>query len=501
MTRLGEGAHVRLESISKSYGSVEVLHDVSFDVQPGEVHVLAGENGAGKSTLIKILGGVITDYSGTLFVGDQPVRFRSTHEAGERGIAVIHQELSLVPSMTVADNLYLGDFPCKGGFVQRARLRDDAHRALERVGLNIPLDTIVSDLPIAAQQLVEIAKGLRNEAKVVVMDEPTSALNVQEAERLFALISELKSRGVGIVYISHKMDEIERLADRITVLRDGRWIATKPAAEVPPEELVRLMVGEKGSAERAERHAETGELLLEAADITVNLNGRRIVDGVSVSVHAGEVVGLAGLEGSGNSALLTALFGGHRFSGEIKVAGQPVRITNPRAAIRNRIALLTSDRKATGLVLPMSVAANITLASLPRLSPGGWRSGTRERATAAQAQGELSIKAASLDMPVGQLSGGNQQKAALAKWIATRPQVLLLDEPTRGIDIGAKQDIYDLIQKWKAEGMAILIVTSELPELLELSDRICVMHRGRVVASMTREEATAESVIRHALNA
>jgi ABC-type sugar transport system ATPase subunit len=525
--------HVRLTNVTKSYGPATVLKGVSMDILPGEVHVLAGENGAGKSTLMKVLGGIVTDYEGAVEIGGENVRLRSPQDAARRGVSIIHQELSLVPTMSVMDNLFLGEMPTKGGFVQRRDMADAARNALAKVGLDTPIDTPMERLPIATQQLVEVAKALRHKGRVVVMDEPTSALNVQEAERLFGLIAELKAQGVGIVYISHKMDEIERLADRITVLRDGEWVATKPASELSVPELVRLMVGDKGlreplssSGERGRGGGEdlatateaayegkpvrqssasveaSGPAALEVENVTVDQNGRRIVDGAGLTVRAGEVVGLAGLEGSGNSALLLAIFGAFgRVSGTVKIEGKPIAIRNPKDAIRHRIALLTSDRKTTGLVLPMSITGNTTLASLPSVSKGGWRSDRRERVVAEKAQKDLSIRAASLDLPVSSLSGGNQQKVALAKWIETDPKVLLLDEPTRGIDINAKREIYALIDGWKAQGMAIVVITSELPELLLLADRILVMHRGHVVAEMTRSEATADRVVHAAMNA
>ncbi|RYG24083.1 sugar ABC transporter ATP-binding protein [bacterium] len=511
--------HVRLTNVTKSYGPATVLKGVSMDILPGEVHVLAGENGAGKSTLMKVLGGIVTDYDGNVEIGGENVRLRSPQDAARRGVSIIHQELSLVPTMSVMDNIFLGEMPTKGGFVQRGEMAEAARVALSKVGLDMPVETPMERLPIATQQLVEVAKALRHKGRVVVMDEPTSALNVQEAERLFGLIAELKEQGVGIVYISHKMDEIERLADRITVLRDGEWVATKPASELSVPELVRLMVGDKGlanqltteSTEDIEKAASVnsvpsvvndGAVALEVENVTIVQNGRKIVDGAGLSVRAGEVVGLAGLEGSGNSALLLGIFGAFgRISGTVKVEGKEVAIRNPKDAIRHRVALLTSDRKTTGLVLPMSITGNATLASLPSLSKGGWRSDKRELVIAEKAKKDLSIRAASLDLPVSALSGGNQQKVALAKWIETNPKVLLLDEPTRGIDINAKREIYALIEQWKAQGMAIVVITSELPELLLLADRILVMHRGHVVAEMARSEATADRVVHAAMNA
>lgn len=492
----------RLQGIRKAYGPEVVLDDVDFDVLPGEVHVLAGENGAGKSTLIKVLGGIVTDYTGQVEIAGQVVRFRSAFEALRHGVAVIHQELSLIPAMSVLDNLFLGDMPARRGWLDRAGMTRQGAEVLARVGLSLDLDELVERLPIGTQQLVEIAKALRHQAKVLVMDEPTSALNAHEAERLFALVSELKSRSVGIVYITHKMEEIARLADRITVLRDGKHVATRPARELPGDELVRLMVGRREPAQARSTQARVGDVALRLRGVSVWQGSRRVVHEVELDVRAGEVVGLAGLEGSGNSALLLGLFGGSgRLTGEVELCGAPYRPRGPGPAIGRGLALLTNDRKATGLVLPLSFAANVTLPTLRRHSPWGWRSRKRELAATARARDELRIRAANPDVEVRHLSGGNQQKVALAKWVQAGPRVLLLDEPTRGIDVGAKREVYAMIENWKAQGMAILLITSELPELLLLSDRLCVMHRGRVTRRFAREDANADEVIRAAMNA
>lgn len=498
---------VRMTGITKRFGPVTVLRDVRFEVRCGEVHVLAGENGAGKSTLIKILAGVHTEFEGELEIDGRLVRPRSPHEAEALGVAVIHQELSLVPTMSVADNVFLGrPLSSPGGFVRRGAQHAQTRRLLDRFGLaHVDPGEAVDRLPIGTQQLIEIAKALNGEAHVIVMDEPTSALNAPEVERLFALIGDLKSRGCGIVYISHKMQEIERLADRITVLRDGTYIGTAPVADLPVPKLVQWMVGRE-MGEQFIRHVPSlGSRRLQLEGFSVHprgINHRPAVDDIDLHVHAGEVVGLGGLEGSGNSQLMLGLFGAYGRSvirGHILLDGEAVEVASPRRAITQGMAMLTNDRKTTGLILSQSIIVNTTLASLPAHSPGGWCRTRRELATAERLGETLGLRAASLSMSVGALSGGNQQKVALAKWLATKPKLMLLDEPTRGVDIGAKREIYELINQWTADGIAILLITSEMPELLAMSDRIYVMHRGRITAHLHGTEATADAVLEAAM--
>ena len=493
---------VRMTGITKRFGRVSVLGDVDFEVHGSEVHLLAGENGAGKSTLIKILAGVHTDFEGTIALDGRTVRPANPHAAAELGIAVIHQELSLVPSMTVADNFFLGrSLTARGGFIRDRRQRSEALRLLRQFDLNVGVDQPVEELSIAEQQLVEIAKALGRDAKVIVMDEPTSALSAPEVEKLIGLIGQLKSRGCGIVYITHKMEEIERIADRITVLRDGRLIGSSPAAELSEAELIRWMVGRRLDQRFPHHPPHLGEERLRIEDFSVASGDRRLVERVSLSVRAGEIVGLAGLQGSGNSRLLMGLFDADRsqIAGRAWLDGRPFRPGAPRRSISRGMALLTADRKATGLVLSLSVIANTTLADLARYSPAGWRRGGRERTAASEMARSLHLRAASLDMDVGELSGGNQQKVALAKWLLTQPRVLLLDEPTRGVDVGAKREIYNLLNDWTRQGIAILLVTSEMSELLAMSDRILVMHRGRVTAEIDRRQATADRVLEAAM--
>jgi ABC-type sugar transport system ATPase subunit len=498
----------RLSGITKRFDRVTVLRDITLQINAGEVHVLAGENGAGKSTLIKILAGIHPDYEGTIEINGVPVRPRSPAEAGRLGVAVIHQELSLIGPMSAADNIFLGKNPVAAGFVRATVQREESRRWIQQLGLDIDVDEAVENFPVAIQQLIEIAKALSREARILVMDEPTSALNLPEVETLFGLIQSLKQRGIGIVYISHKMEEIERLADRITVLRDGSCVGTAPACELPPARLIQWMVGRELNEvieQKSPKDRPSREPVLRLQNFTVlapgGVPGKPAVNEVSLEVQAGEILGVAGLQGSGATELFWGMFGAYGPStrGDCWFRGKPVRFNSPRRAINAGLALLTNDRKASGLVLTLSVTANATLAGLRELSPFGWRSPARERAAAEKTTGSMSLRAASLDGEVGWLSGGNQQKVALAKCLQTRPRLLLLDEPTRGIDIGAKREIYRLMEEWKARGMALLLITSEMPELLALSDRIIVLHRGRVTGEFSRSDATAEKILTAAM--
>ncbi|MFZ0828856.1 MAG: sugar ABC transporter ATP-binding protein [Verrucomicrobiia bacterium] len=494
----------RMSGITKRFDRVTVLQDVQFELRGGEVHALAGENGAGKSTLIKILAGVHAEFEGRIEINGREVRPQTPLEANALGVAVIHQELSLIGPMSVADNIFLSRMPTRAGLVRVAAHWREAGHWLRQLGLDIDVRRPVEQFPIAIQQLIEIAKALSQNARIIVMDEPTSALNAPEVGKLFSLIQSLKQQGCGIVYITHKMEEIERIADRITVLRDGQWIGTARAAELPTPKLIQWMVGRE-MGEQFPRHTpHPGAERLRLENFSVFPDGcsrKPAAQNVSLSVRAGEIVGLGGLQGSGASDLLLGLFGAHGQAtrGSVQLDGTETRLASPREAIESGVALLTNDRKATGLVLSQSIIANATLAGLRDLSRAGWRLPARERTAAEHTTSLMQLRAASLDVEVNALSGGNQQKVALAKWLQIRPRLLLLDEPTRGIDIAAKREIYQLMNQWTAQGIAILLITSEMPELLTLSDRIVVLHRGQVTAEFSRAQATPETVLAAAM--
>jgi ribose transport system ATP-binding protein len=480
--------------ISKAFGPNQVLRDVSFDVRAGEVHALAGENGAGKSTLLNILSGVLTADAGEL--------------AGEARVATVHQELSLIGPLTVAENLLLGREPrTRFGTLDAGRLRRDARAFLAELDLELDVDQPVEDLPLSTQQLVEIAKALATGSNVILMDEPTSALAEPEAVRLFERIDGLRRHGKGIVYVSHRMEEIYRVADRITVLRDGRLVGTEVRTALPPARLVEWMIGRPPSSE-AQVSAAGEDVVLRVDQLsveraTLTLGTRRAVDDLSFTVHAGEIVGLAGLRGSGASDVLHALFGDRagRSSGRVELLGHQIDVRHPRDAIRQGLVLLTNDRKRKGLIFDMGSVDNATLATLPRFSPQGVVRRREELATTGKSFRQLNLRTPGVTAPVRLLSGGNQQKVVLAKCLLAEPKVMLLDEPTRGVDIGAKEEIYALLGALARKGLAILLITSELPELLRLSDRILVLHRGRLTAELTRAEATQTKVLEAALGA
>ena len=486
--------------ITKRFPGVLALDEVSLTLQRGEVHALAGENGAGKSTLMHILSGSLAPDAGEILLDGNPVYFRGPREAEHLGIGIIHQELSLVPNLSVAENIFLGRAPQNGlGLIDWKRMHLYAEALLKPMGLNIDVRARVSTYPMGVQQMVEIAKALSVNASVLIMDEPTSSLTESEAEQLFVIMERLRDEGRALVYISHRMEDINRICDRVTVLRDGRWVGSEPTATLTRDRMIHWMVGREVESFYTRDPVEPGHRVLEAENITLPdpQGPHPAVDDVSLSLRAGEIVGLAGLLGAGTSELLGALFGryGRRCRGAIRIRGEVRPIRCPKDAIRSGLALLTNDRKASGLVMPLSVTRNMTLASLWRAASGGFLTNDSERSLAAPYREALNIKVPSMDSEVWTLSGGNQQKVILAKWLLTEPEVILLDEPTRGIDVGAKAEIYRLMNEWTRMGRAILLITSELPELLAMSDRILVMAKGKLTAELSREEATPEKVM------
>jgi ribose transport system ATP-binding protein len=495
---------LRMENIHKDFSGVPVLEDVQFDLMSGEVHVLAGENGAGKSTLIKILGGIHRDYAGSIYLGDDPVRFHSPRDAFHRGISIIHQELSLIPGMSIVDNMFLGNEITRMKlFLDYRAQRERGESVLRRMGLNLNLSRTIDTFPLAVQQIVEISKALSFDARIVVMDEPTSALSEAEVEKLFSIVANLKARGCGIIYISHKMDEIYRIADRITVLRDGRHIGTERAEKLDRNSMIQWMVGRELPPFQNRQSKSGGERLTVKNIILPDPRGspRCAVNDVSFSVGEGEVVGFAGLQGSGNSELFNALFGtyGAAARGTVRIDGEILTGFSPRCSIQKGLILLTNDRKKDGYIPGMSIVHNCTLASLPEFSPSFWlRKGLEVTATRKQVDA-LGVRAASLQMDADLLSGGNLQKVILGKWLQTKPRVLMLDDPTRGVDIGAKHEIYMLINRLTGEGHSILLISSEMPELLYLSDRILVMYLGSISAEFKRADATQEKILKAAM--
>lgn len=485
---------VRLQNISKSFPGVKALDDVCFDIFSGEVHALMGENGAGKSTLMKILSGAYQPDAGIIEIEGRLVRIHNPAESARLGIGMIYQELTVLSNLDVGRNLLLGREPLASlGRIDRRRLYDEAARILADLELDINPRTPLDELSMGQRQMVEIARVVASEPRVLIMDEPTSSLGKHEEEVLFALIRKLRSRGVAIVYISHRMDEVFLLADRITVLRDGRHITTQPAAKLTRPELIRLMVGR--NIEDLQRRSEgraAGNIVLEARNVRC---GRRLRK-ANITLRAGEVVGVAGLVGAGRTQLARVLFGVDRpEAGEIRIDGRLVRFRTPVDAIRAGVAYVPEDRKGLGLVLCNTVRFNLMLASLREISQIGVLRKARIEALYQAWVERLRIRAASPNTIIETLSGGNQQKVVLAKWLARRPRALILNEPTRGIDVGAKAEVHGLIRETAAQGVAVMVISSELPEVLAISDRIVVMWNGETIGELEAATASEEAVL------
>jgi ABC-type sugar transport system ATPase subunit len=496
---------LNMQGIGKLFSGIRVLDSVDFDLKSGEVHILAGENGAGKTTLIKILAGVFTDYEGQIFLKNQSVRFKSPHDASMHGISAIHQEMSLVNPMSVADNIFLGRERTKKSLWMDYREQSKkAKELLAQLKIDVDLSLPVEDYPLSMRQMFEIAKALAYESKILIMDEPTSALNDMEVSQLFRIIKELKQRGKAIIYITHRLDEIYEIGDRITVLRDGKHVGTSSTDDLSQDELIQWMVGRTISQQYPARSPEVGKDRLRLKNIFIpDPSGSKLwaVEDVSFDIKEGEILGLAGLQGSGKSELLNGLFGtfGKTVRGEVWLEDRPMKVRSPKHAIKSGVVLLTNNRKDTGIIPEMNIVQNITIASLESFAAMGWMQNHQEEEAAKRHVDDLDIRAHSLGQEIVTLSGGNQQKVMLAKWLETLPKVLLLDEPTRGVDVSAKHDIYELMNVWTSQGISILLITSELPELMAMSDRIIVLHRGRSTAQFSAEDATQENIIQAAM--
>lgn len=485
-----------LDKVCKSFGPIQVINEVTVEVYAGKVAVLLGENGAGKSTLIKMIAGVHPPDGGRILLEGTEVKITDTKASEALGIATIHQELNLVPTMTIAENITLGRVPRRFGIIKRREMRAIARAALDLLGLNLDVDTAVGELGLAQQQLVEIAKALSLDARVLILDEPTAALTTSEIAQLFDVIRGLKAKGVGMVFISHHLDEIAEIGDSVNVLRDGQFIATVPA-DTDENELVRLMVGRDIAEQFPRVRTEAQDsLLLSVKDLSVGM-----LSNISLDVRPGEVVALAGLMGAGRTELIRAIAGADAYtSGSVTVAGKPLAGHDVAAATRAGIGHVPEDRKTQGLVLNASVAENIGYATMAATAKAGLvdRKGQRQRAEDIAAR--LRIRMGSIDQPIGSLSGGNQQKAVFGRWFTAGSKVLLLDEPTRGVDVGAKVEIYELINEITASGGCVLMASSELPEVLGMSDRVLVMSQGRIAGELVTAEATQDKIMTMAVS-
>ena len=492
---------IDIRQVTKRFPGVVALKDVTFDVRRGEFHSICGENGAGKSTLMKILSGVYTDFEGEIHVKGEPVRFSGTRDAEERGISIIHQELNLVEELTVAANIFLGRELTSGwGMLNDCQMEVEADALFAQLDSKISPRQLVRELRVGDQQLVEIAKALSRKAEILIMDEPTSALTETEVERLFRVIQKLRASGVTILYISHKMEEVFRLSDRITVMRDGQVVKTLDRTATSPREITHLMVGREIENTHLADGRQLGETVLEVQSLSLPRHGHarkwRLED-ISFSLQRGEVLGIAGLMGAGRTELLECLFGASATppQGTILLKGKPVDFTHPSQAVDAGIAMVTEDRKRVGIFSQMTVRENITLCTLSESTAAGIISSSRERAAATEAIQQLGVKTASTESMITNLSGGNQQKCIIGRWLKTKPDVLLLDDPTRGVDVGAKAELYRVMDMLARDGLGVIVTSSELPELITLCDRILVLCEGRLTGELQRNEFTEHRIM------
>ncbi|KXG44187.1 sugar ABC transporter ATP-binding protein [Tepidibacillus infernus] len=487
---------IEMKGIYKSFFHVKVLENVDFSICSGEVHALMGENGAGKSTLMKILTGIYQKDAGEVFVRGKAVHFKGPKEAEQAGIAVIHQELNIIPHLTVAENMFLGRELrlVKTGILRNKEMKQKTEEYLKRLGIEIDPDIPAGELSVGMQQMIEIAKAISLNAKVIIMDEPTAALTEKEIKTLFTVIRQLKDQGVGIVYISHRMEEIFTICDRITVLRDGQYIGTKLISEVHLDDIVKMMVGRQLGERYPKRNVQIGKERLRVEGLT--RKGK--FQNLSFEAYEGEIIGVAGLMGAGRTEIVEAIFGINKDGGDIYVDGQKIKVQSPYDAIASGIGFVTEDRKQEGLVLGLSVRENLVLPNLDRISTKSIVNNKIEEAFVDDLVGKLSIKTSGHEQVVKSLSGGNQQKVVIGKWLGINPKILILDEPTRGVDIGAKKEIYHIMNQLTEQGVTIIMVSSELPEILGMSDRIIVVHEGQITAILTQKEADQEKIMYYA---
>lgn len=488
---------LKMEGISKSFPGVKALDNVDFKVKKGTVHALMGENGAGKSTLMKILNGIYSSDTGTIIFKGKRVKFNSPYDAIKAGISMIHQELSPIPYMTIAENIFLGREPSIGktGLVKDGEMLEKTKRLLKDLEIDLDPKSLMIDLTIANMQMVEIAKAISYNSELIIMDEPTSAISEKEVEHLFKMIRSLKEKGVSIIFISHKLDEVFKIADEVTVLRDGQYIGTEPLENLSKEKLIKMMVGRELTQMFPKEYAEIGEVIFEVRNFTQ----KGVFEDISFHVKRGEILGIAGLMGAGRTELVECIFGITKpDKGEIRIKGKRVDINSPADSIKHNMGLITEDRKLTGLFLPLTVRDNMVMASLNNYINGLFINGNSVNKDCEAQKERLQIKTPNLDQIVENLSGGNQQKVLIARWLLTSPDILFLDEPTRGIDVGAKAEIHKLMVKMAKQGKAVIMISSELPEILGMSDRILVMHEGKLTGELSREEATQDKIMRYA---
>ena len=490
---------LQMINVSKAFPGVKALEDVKLEAYSGEVLALLGENGAGKSTLMKILSGVYNKDAGSIIIQGSEVDIKGIKDAEQHGIAIIHQELSLLPNLSVWENIFLGNEGFNGisRRINKKQLKEKSESLLKDIGFSVDVDTLIKDLNVGEKQLIEIAKALSKNSKLIIMDEPTTALTDVETDNLFKVINKLKSENMGIVYISHRINEIFQICDRVTVLRDGKYIGEVKTKDITKDDLISMMVGRKLEEQFPYRKAPLGKTILKVE----NLSYDEKVCNISFEAKSGEILGISGLMGSGRTEMAKTIFGEYKkSSGKITIDGEDVNINSPKDAIRHGICYLSEDRKNEGLILGMSVGSNMTLANLQKFENGAKRINKVEEGKVVQEYiKKLSIKTPSAEQLIKNLSGGNQQKVILAKWIMLAPKVLIIDEPTRGIDVGAKKEIYEVLNELKAMGKSIIMISSDMPEILGICDRVLVMHEGEISGELSREEASQEAIMKYAV--